>query len=84
MCFKNVGTSFFRLSQSTRLTDRQADSRQTDDKKCRGNTVHCITCSRMVKIIGLPWVPLLLGAVNLDLLSLALETFRANLTCWEH
>jgi len=40
----------FVLSQSTRLPDRQTYKR-TDREKGLCNTVHCITCSRAVKML---------------------------------
>jgi len=39
----------FVLPQCTRLTDGQTDG-QTGGQKGLGNTAHCITCSRTVKI----------------------------------
>jgi len=38
------------LSQSTHLTDRQTD-KQMDGQKGLCNTMHCITCSRTVKML---------------------------------
>ena len=68
---RNAVVSFV-LSQCTRLTDRRTD-RQTDGQKGLHNTVRCITCSRTVKPLSGPSLPVPVELVSGDVFIVAPE-----------